>query len=903
MAHVIESKYPARRGAATTAKGPCNAPRAKGNDMKTKLLTGAAFAALMIPGAAFAQSTGTIDAESKDVIVTGQRATDVGGIQAPDTSKTRQVLTSEIIQRQVPGQSVDEIINLVPGVSFQNNDPYGSSGGTLTIRGFDSSRISQTFDGIPLNDTGNYAIYSNQQLDPELIDQVNVSLGSTDVDSPTASATGSTVNYRSRNPTEEFHARLQGSVGSYNMFRVFGVVDTGNFTSFGTRAWVAASHQDYVNPYNKRSGVEKQQYNAKLYQPIGSGGDFIAVAGHYNENRNNNFSSGVLRLDEGIATVSGSSPNQTVTFPVRVVGTASSNRFPFNRDERDYDQGTCQTDTPQAGVADTPNSCGTAYDYSYNPSNTGNIRINSRFTLADGLVLTVDPSYQYTKANGGNSAVRGNEGTNLIRGTTSRVTGYIGGQPYFGGVDLNGDGDTLDGVEVYAPSQTVTNRYIVISSLRYDITKDQTVRVAYTHDYGRHRQTGEVGYLLPNGYTANVFPIDNPILDATGNPIEKRNRKSFAILDQFSGEYRGRFIDDKLAINLGVRAPFFKRKLNNYCVSETGGNGYVDCFNDPAAQAAFLAANTAYQAPQSREFSYSKVLPNAGFTFDVAPRMSVYANYSKGLQVPGTDSLYNSFAFAATDTRAKPNPETTDNFDAGLRYTSGKVQAQFAGWYTLYKNRLASAYDIERDVSVYRNLGTVDKYGFDGSIAYQPIKPVTLYAFGSYLKSKIRDNVATGECSASQVTSGASGCTTLGQVIFGQTAGKRESGAPVYTFGGRAQLDLGPVELGVQAKRTGSRYVNDQNLPVSQSYTLNGTTINYQVYGAKVPAYTLVDLDARISLAGLGLNDRTWLQLNVTNLFDVLYVGGFSGNVAENRVPNAYIGSPRAVSGTIVFGF
>ncbi|MEI9926858.1 MAG: TonB-dependent receptor plug domain-containing protein [Sphingomonas sp.] len=34
--------------------------------------------------------------------------------------------------------------------------PFGSAGGTLTIRGFDSSRISLTFDGIPLNDTGNY---------------------------------------------------------------------------------------------------------------------------------------------------------------------------------------------------------------------------------------------------------------------------------------------------------------------------------------------------------------------------------------------------------------------------------------------------------------------------------------------------------------------------------------------------------------------------------------------------------------------------------------------------------------------------------------------------------------------------------------------------------------------------
>ena len=39
-----------------------------------------------------------------------------------------------------------------------------------------------TFDGVPLNDSGNYAIFPNQFLDPELVEQVNVNLGATDVD-------------------------------------------------------------------------------------------------------------------------------------------------------------------------------------------------------------------------------------------------------------------------------------------------------------------------------------------------------------------------------------------------------------------------------------------------------------------------------------------------------------------------------------------------------------------------------------------------------------------------------------------------------------------------------------------------------------------------------------------------
>ena len=45
----------------------------------------------------------------------------------------------------------------------------------------------------------------------------------------------------------------------------------------------------------------------------------------------------------------------------------------------------------------------TYYNVRINPSNTGNIRGQSRFTLCDSLILTVDPSYQYVLANGGGS--------------------------------------------------------------------------------------------------------------------------------------------------------------------------------------------------------------------------------------------------------------------------------------------------------------------------------------------------------------------------------------------------------------------------------------------------------------------------------------------------------------------
>lgn len=869
-----------------------------------------AIGSVALASAAHAQSTGSVDFE-QPIIVTGSVARSVAGVEAPSSTKAKQVLTQEIINRQAPGQSINDIINLVPGVSFQNNDPFGSSGGTLTIRGFDSTRISQTFDGLPLNDTGNYALYSNQQLDPELIEQVNVNLGTTDVDSPTASASGSTVNYRTRLPSEEFGVRMIGSAGSYDFMRVFGVIDTGNLTSSGLRAFISASsatNDVYLNNYGK---INKKQLNARIYQPLG-GGDFISVAGNFNRNRNN---------------VVASLPMWTENFGSRVAGSGSANRFPLNSDERSYSVARCTMPTANFNVADTTNSCSSVFDYRTNPSDNGNIRINSRFTLADGLVLTIDPSIQYVKANGGTQSLAVSEKTTTVNGVTG-LTGFIGGS-YYAGVDLNGDTDLLDTVRLYAPSETQTWRLGLTSSLRYDLDANNTVRIAYTYDRGRHQQTGEFAAYNGDGSPSTPFPVDAAVITSEGSALQKRNRLSYAILHQIAGEYRGSFMDDALTVNAGLRAPFFRRNLTNNCF--TSSNNLV-CPASDKGIAAVAAANpysfnattnvvTGLATPQKRVFNYSKLLPSFGLTFNVAPSASVFANYSKGLQVPGTDNLYQTFFYPAGTDSAKPAPETTDNFDLGLRFRSGRVMAQASAWYTIYQNRLASAYDRELNTTIYRNLGRVDKYGIDGSVAFSPVDSLSLYLFGSYLKSKIKDNIDAGfNCNAAYVANGYYGCTTVGSVAYLQTAGKRESGAPVYSFGARAQGTVGPVSLGIQAKRTGPRYVNDQNLPFyvltgynSSTGVATGTPAEY--FPAKAPAYTVVDLDVRVSLAPLGMGEKTFFQFNVSNLFDKTYVGGFNGTTAflsttsaatsasASPITYGYLGSPRTVIGSVNFAF
>ncbi|MCJ2177283.1 TonB-dependent receptor [Novosphingobium album (ex Hu et al. 2023)] len=813
------------------------------------LAVGTAF--LAVP--AFAQSTGSAEFEGDAIVVTGARETAVGGIDVPQTPKAKVAITKELIQHQTAGQTINETLNLVPGVSFTNNDPWGSLGGSFTVRGFGSDRISQTVDGIPLNDSGNYALYTNQMLDPEVIESATVSLGSTDVDSPTASAAGGTINIRSLDATDEMGAMVsatygdiiaRGDPGSRPYYRVFGMIQTGVFTPFGTKAWFSASSARNDSSFSNYGGVDKQQYNGKIYQPIGDNGDFISIAGHYNQNRNN---------------FNGSPYRNTVDLT------------PASRFYDLYDGTPCTTDTPEAGVADSPNSCGSPFERRYNPSNTGNIRVASRFTLADNLILNVEPYYQYVKANGGGTS------TAYEYANADGLLGQIGGG-YYAGVDLNGDGDLLDRVRVLSPSQTQTNRIGVIANLAYDINDQNRVRLSYTFDRAKHRQSGQIGLLQSNGEPYDVFPVNDPIFTADGFMLNKRDRKSIAMLNQISAEYRGSFVDDSLIVQIGARMPFFQRELNQYCFNTSPGDGYGDCVASADA-AAYLAANPDSVAPESRTLNYKKFLPTLGLTYKFTPEASVFVSYAKNLSVPGTDDLYGAIYYPKSDARSKPTPETSDAFDLGFRYQSGNIQAQVAAWYNTYNNRLASAYNVECDCNITSNLGKVDKYGVDGSISWRPIKPILVYAFGSYLKSDIKSDTIYGDtCSSSLGDS----CYVSDGVAYVTTDGKRERGAPKYTYGARVQGTLGPVELGFQVKRTGARFLNDIN-----TVTLKG--------------YTVADLDVRFSLENYGL-EKSYVQLNITNLFDEVYYGSVSGGLTTSS-SYGNIGAPRAISGTLVVGF
>ena len=806
--------------------------------------TTALFSGLLMAGAASAQSTGSQTVESTElgeVVVTGARgARNIDGtIVAEQVGKSRSTITQEYLSTQAPGQTVLQSLNLQPGVNFTNQDAYGNSGGDITIRGFDAQRISLNLDGIQLNDTGNYQIYSNQQLDPELLERASVNQGTTDVDSPTASATGGTINLVTRRPANEFGAILQTSVGEENYRRVIAILDTGEIGPWGTTAWLSASATTY-DQFNNPGDLRKQAYNGRVYQPIRNNGDFMSLAFNYNRNRNNTY--GGKNVDRFNAGTIDPGNGSFCLFDPAVNGTAQN-------------QGSSTATSNPGCNFNTSGGVTTQgyYGYFINPSDTASIRGQLRYSLTDKLTLTVDPTYQYVMANGG--------GTTNVRENDQRLQGSFFGTAQGVGVDLNGDGDLLDTIKLYSPSNTNTNRYSINSSLIYDLNDDHRLRLSYTFDSGNHRQTGEYGVLSRNGDPLNPFSghangSGDPILTQDGRIFQKRDRRSKAQLNQISAQYVGDFFNDALTLDVGVRAPFFSRDLQNYCYQINTFDAFCS-----AQQPTGSAANLAAGAPVKFSRDYDDVLPNVGVTWRFADNQQIFGSYSENLSAPRTDDLYDRIP-------ASPEPETSTNWDIGYRYQSGRLIASVSAYSSQFKNYIARAITDVLDSSgnptgetivTNVNVGDVDRWGADGQLGWSINDNFSVYASASYLGSEIQSNIP------------------------GQTpsiAGNELFEVPEWQYALRAQYAAGPFSVALQGKYVSERWTNLVN-------------------DEQTPEYTIFDLDARYDLDFI--NEGMFFQINVLNLFDEEYLGNISTDVSGNRSAN--LGSPRTASATLRMTF
>ncbi|MBS1064661.1 TonB-dependent receptor plug domain-containing protein [Gluconobacter kondonii] len=163
-------------------------------------------------------------------------------------TRSEQGLSHVQIQRILPGINPVKALEMLPGVVFNNADPWGNNeqNSSLYVHGFNQNQLGYTLDGIPLGDQayGNYNGLSPQRaVISENVGSASVSSGAGALGTASTSNLGGTLQFTTQDPLNKRGAQIEQVFGSWSTFRTFARLDTGEFGN-GNSAYVSFVRQD-----------------------------------------------------------------------------------------------------------------------------------------------------------------------------------------------------------------------------------------------------------------------------------------------------------------------------------------------------------------------------------------------------------------------------------------------------------------------------------------------------------------------------------------------------------------------------------------------------------------------------------------------------------------------------------
>lgn len=155
-----------------------------------------------------------------------------GSITGLGQTRTGNALSRETLQLSIPGTSALKSIARLPGVNYQGADPFGlyEWANRVTIRGFQTQQVGQTFDGLPLGDMsyGNFnGLAIGRAIDPENLADAAVAQGTGALGIASSNNLGGVIQYASAEPLNDRTVSLRQMFGSANARRTYGRFDTG----------------------------------------------------------------------------------------------------------------------------------------------------------------------------------------------------------------------------------------------------------------------------------------------------------------------------------------------------------------------------------------------------------------------------------------------------------------------------------------------------------------------------------------------------------------------------------------------------------------------------------------------------------------------------------------------------
>jgi iron complex outermembrane receptor protein len=227
----------------------------------TKTLLAAALSIALAP-AAWAQDAAPTSSTPS--------ATTLDAVSVIGSGEARQVqrITRENLDILPPGTSLQKTSNLLPGVNAQSADALGTNeqSMTLSLRGFNSTRLGYTLDGVPLGD-GAYNNYNGLTINRALISEnmagAELAVGIGSLGTPSTSNLGGTISYTSDRPAQELGGRVVQTFGSDANRRTFVRVDSGEYNGFSGYVSGMNAVSDLWNDQTAYNKSTTKQFNAK----------------------------------------------------------------------------------------------------------------------------------------------------------------------------------------------------------------------------------------------------------------------------------------------------------------------------------------------------------------------------------------------------------------------------------------------------------------------------------------------------------------------------------------------------------------------------------------------------------------------------------------------------------------
>ncbi|KFX13393.1 TonB-dependent receptor family protein [Pectobacterium parvum] len=420
---------------------------------------------LSVVGALLAGSALAEEATNVGTINVQEQPLGAGLMVQEDSAKSRSTVTKDALDKMpAAGNAIDKL-KYTAGLNVSSNDASGLSGVSYTMRGMSADQVGLSSDGIPVNDSGDYAVYPNGMGDPENLEQIFVTQGSSEMDGPHIGASGGNIGLVSHRPAKEFGGFVKQTFGSNNLSKTFARLETGQHNGFSS--WLSYSYTD------------SDKWRGSGY----SRADKVEWNGLY-EHENGHSSSLIVKYNQ----------QDTINY-----STLSKRQFEQNGRKMDY------ATTP---VYNNRGQISQYYKLNRNNFETLNVTFTQKLQLRDNLALTLQPYYFST--NGGSF---GSGTASVLSATSDRAGNY----------DLS----NLTSNTYYRPSWTETWRPGITTKLKWDLNDEHSLDIGYWFERARQRQTQPFIPIQSDGNPVNVSgkPGDaNQITDANGKVVQGRNQ-------------------------------------------------------------------------------------------------------------------------------------------------------------------------------------------------------------------------------------------------------------------------------------------------------------------------------------------------------------------------------------------